>query len=261
MIDVTDERAKLRLWAEQERQQGRIERSMYRRVYTLLNSQYFQSSKLIRQDQLSRVNVLIQSYESRLRDLLLSYYKTSAITFGKSFYDSLSQKSFMYHIEKRALLEEFWASIRIIFARQALIKAKTINETTKDRFNTIINRGLGEGLSNQGIADLLYSTGKLQAPWQAKRIVRTEVHSASVQSTLEAANTTGRIRRKEWLTAKDERVRDTGLFNHADAHGETVSLNEPFVATGEALNHPGDYEHGSAGNIINCRCVLIFHTN
>ena len=57
---------------------------------------------------------------------------------------------------------------------------------------------------------------------------------------------------KRWVTVGDSRVRAA----HAAADGQEVPLGSPFVVDGEMLEYPGD-PHGSAGNVINCRCVMV----
>ena len=52
---------------------------------------------------------------------------------------------------------------------------------------------------------------------------------------------------KRWVTVGDSRVRAA----HAAADGQEVPLGSPFV-----VEYPGD-PHGSAGNVINCRCVMV----
>jgi uncharacterized protein with gpF-like domain len=59
-------------------------------------------------------------------------------------------------------------------------------------------------------------------------------------------------RSKKWVTKHDDKVRKT----HAAADGQTVPLNAPFVVGGQLLMFPGD-PRGSAGETINCRCVLV----
>jgi uncharacterized protein with gpF-like domain len=57
---------------------------------------------------------------------------------------------------------------------------------------------------------------------------------------------------KEWLTAKDDKVR----AEHVRADGQVVAVDEPFTVDGEKLTGPCD-SRGSARNVINCRCVAI----
>lgn len=58
---------------------------------------------------------------------------------------------------------------------------------------------------------------------------------------------------KTWVSVGDERVRPA----HAEADGQTVALDAPFIVDGEELQTPGDPD-GSDGNIINCRCSAAY---
>jgi len=87
----------------------------------------------------------------------------------------------------------------------------------------------------------------------AVRIARTEVVGASNAGALEGMVQSGVVSKKEWLNAGDDAVREEP-FNHRVE--EIVALDQPFVATGEPLEHPGD-PGGSPGNIVNCRCTFL----
>ena len=52
-----------------------------------------------------------------------------------------------------------------------------------------------------------------------------------------------------WLTARDDRVRDS----HQDLEGEQRELDEEFLP---GLMFPRDPD-GEAGEVINCRCTLL----
>lgn len=90
---------------------------------------------------------------------------------------------------------------------------------------------------------------------RAERIARTELHTARSAAMDKAAGwlaDTGATVRKVWISAADERVRP----EHVAANGQTVGYDEPFIVGGEQLWYPGDREHGSPGNTIQCRCVV-----
>ena len=55
-----------------------------------------------------------------------------------------------------------------------------------------------------------------------------------------------------WIAAQDERTRD----DHADAHGQEVGLEEPFLVGGEQLMYPGD-PSASAEQTVRCRCTFV----
>ena len=63
--------------------------------------------------------------------------------------------------------------------------------------------------------------------------------------------------KREWVSAQDDRTRDTSEADHVDADGQTVGMKEPFTVSGEKLMFPGD-PSGSAANVINCRCAVVF---
>lgn len=99
-----------------------------------------------------------------------------------------------------------------------------------------------------------------RAFWRAETIIRTEVSrtfSISSQSELERAAAAGVTVRKYWLTAQDERVRDTHRRageNYAKA--DAIAWDQAFIVGGEALRYPLD-PNGSAEETINCRCVSV----
>ncbi len=66
------------------------------------------------------------------------------------------------------------------------------------------------------------------------------------------ADATGRTASvmKVWTAILDTKTR----ASHAAADSEKVSIQESFVVGGESLKYPRD-PNGSAGNVINCRCV------
>jgi len=66
--------------------------------------------------------------------------------------------------------------------------------------------------------------------------------------------------KKAWANQGDSRVRSTpeDKFNHLFAE-QTVTLDKPFIVSGEQLRFPGDSSLGaSIGNIIECRCSATY---
>jgi hypothetical protein len=103
-----------------------------------------------------------------------------------------------------------------------------------------------------------------RAFWRAESIIRTEVgraFSIASQDSLEQAaargGKSGITIRKYWLTAHDERVRETHRQAGIDyAIGKAIAADAFFVVGGERLKEPLD-PNGSAGETINCRCVSV----
>ncbi len=128
------------------------------------------------------------------------------------------------------------------------------NLQMRRRVNDAITRGIIQG---RGYVDVGRELKDLfdKGAWQAIRVARTEGHRAREAGTAQVygdAAGMGVVLKKQWLAASDERVRDS----HADADGQEVEPDEPFVVNGEELMYPGD-PAGSAENVINCRCTQV----
>ena len=62
-------------------------------------------------------------------------------------------------------------------------------------------------------------------------------------------------RSKQWLTMKDDRVRET----HAEVDEVVMPIDEPFVVGDSLLMFPGDVSLGaSVEEIANCRCAVTY---
>lgn len=86
------------------------------------------------------------------------------------------------------------------------------------------------------------------------RIVRTEGNRINQQARLDAGDDAvkaGCDLVKIWDATLDSRTRPA----HAEADGQIVEWGEDFTVMGEQLPCPG--VHGSASNVINCRCQLL----
>ena len=96
--------------------------------------------------------------------------------------------------------------------------------------------------------------------WQALRIARTESTAAANYAALQAAEVSGYMMVKEWISATDHRTRDHKKgdeYDHLHMNGQQVPLRDEFVFNDgdDKLQYPGD-PTGEAGNIINCRCTV-----
>ena len=213
---------------------------------------------MVKSYRLSEVFFAIDAERNKFINIMKKYY----IRIAKVFYDrfiSEMNKSVIPH-KVKGIFEEFWRELENYIGKTALVKVQWIDMATKNKFRIIINKGLEAGKSNEEIAKSLRKVGRIQKKWRARRIARTETHSTAVHSLQEAAKSSRIIQEKEWLSAKDSRTR-TSPFDHILANGEKVRLEDYYNKTGEKLLYPGDYQNGSPGNIINCRCVELYHTN
>lgn len=135
-------------------------------------------------------------------------------------------------------------------------------QTMREYFLPIISKAITDGVSFDELARQIRESGFEK--WQAARIVRTEVNSASNLGTKAAGETYEYQTQKEWISANDARVRGRNPEDHADhmrLDGQLVDFDQPFTdpKNGVELMQPGDprakgTRRSVAGSIIQCRC-------
>lgn len=177
----------------------------------------------------------------------------------------------------QALLDEYPSTFSGINADDVRIVISSPSWTQK--FNTYMRDSINlvEGMSDTVFADMQAALSKVgqgatsfdkqkvvreALSWEeeggyvgwmrrAETIARTETavarNSAAHAAALETASS-GIPVSKRWVAAADERTRP----DHAAAHGTLRDVHEAFDVGGEPLQFPGDREHGSAGQTINC---------
>lgn len=135
--------------------------------------------------------------------------------------------------------------------RRAQRFAQEVNDTTWARLKSKLEAGIVEGKGGRELADIVRDVFGV---WTAKGgraevIARTEVIGAFNGGGLLYAKQTGLDLDKEWVTALDERVRET----HRAAHGQRVPIDDDFEVGGARGPAPG--QMGEASEDIQCRCV------
>lgn len=134
-----------------------------------------------------------------------------------------------------------------------------ITNTTANNMMTLVLNGLNEGLSTAAIGKLIKAdTSNNFGLGRANLIARTEATRVVNQATVESYRQLGEQGiqvQKQWLSAFDEKVRDS----HRWLNGKTVGANEDFVLPpeygGYKANSPGSFD--VAGENINCRCTVV----
>jgi HK97 family phage portal protein len=132
-------------------------------------------------------------------------------------------------------------------------KITGINRTTQNMVASQLKQGLEAG---ETVADLAARLKKILpgTPQRAQSIARTSTAGA-VGSGRHEGMKDAKVDKKGWLSSHDLEVRDA--HKTADEkYAKGIDVNLPFIVDDEQLMFPGD-PSGSAGNIINCRCVEI----
>jgi len=129
--------------------------------------------------------------------------------------------------------------------------AQQVSQTTIEMLRKELHEAFVNGEDLKQIMERVANVFRVSAEgYRAERIARTETIRAANKGALEGYRQAG-VRKKEWITALDERTREW----HAEADGQIVPIDAPFVVGGEELMYPGD-PAGSPGNTINCRCTV-----
>jgi len=184
-------------------------------------------------------------------DFLKSIFKVQYTVIGNAFKEyalgRFYSKDFDADFDKQ--LSEF-------IDENSAVWVTEIDETTRKRIAKVIDNSYNDGLSTEETGTAIRNMIIGMGVYRANLISRTETHrvaSFANEAVAENMRIAGTV--KEWVAIQDERTRIT----HAFASGQTVPLEEQFIVGGEKLKFPGDPK-GSAGNTINCRCVVVYTT-
>jgi SPP1 gp7 family putative phage head morphogenesis protein len=129
-----------------------------------------------------------------------------------------------------------------------------INKTIKDSIRRALVRGEAAELTLPQLAKSIRELiGGTAARRRALVIARTETHTAANYGSQQAAEESGLSMVREWASAEDDRTRPS----HAAANGQRRKMDKPFRVGGALLDFPGD-PNGPPGEIINCRCVVLY---
>lgn len=142
--------------------------------------------------------------------------------------------------------------------RHSVKRVQQISKTTARAIRRQIIDGAKKGWSQDRIARAIERAtegeiGKVRA----RRIARTETHTAYERGSYEQARATQALGIEivvEWGATEDDKTRP----DHAAADGQIVDLGKTFTVGGEAMRFPGD-PRASARQIINCRCSALYY--
>lgn len=134
------------------------------------------------------------------------------------------------------------------FVNEASIKYATIvNQTTVDEIDSIISKGLADGMSMNEISKLIEGYFDNSAEYRARRISRTEMMRASNHGRFEANKQSVTFGYHMWITSRDTKVRDS----HTAMDGVIVKVGDSFPVDDTTMY---DYRYPSA---INERCTTM----
>lgn len=141
--------------------------------------------------------------------------------------------------------------LRATTARAEFV-ANLINDSTKDLLKNAFDEAFKNGETIVEIAKRVDNIYNFSEDFRSKRIAQTEIIGAANEGIIKAYEEAG-IKTKKWITARDEKVRDSHQID-----GQTVDLQQSFTTKlGTKLNYPCDRSGGApAEDVIGCRCSV-----
>lgn len=143
-------------------------------------------------------------------------------------------------------------AVRAALKKQTQRFAKEVTDTTYDSLKNQLEEGIKAGEGAEELSKRVNKVFDFATKTRARTIARTETGAASSVAHEQAYRQAG-VEKKRWITTEDDRTREA----HARADGQVRNMNDKFSVGGEELDYPSDRFHGSAANVINCRCRMI----
>ena len=129
--------------------------------------------------------------------------------------------------------------------------SQDITDTTKSQIETVLALAARDGFGFDEIV------ARLEAPEltaaRARLIARTEVVAAANAASNIAAKETGLVMDKQWIAARDNRVRR----HHRTVDNQIVGMDDTFTVGNSQMQFPGD-KAGGVAEVANCRCTHAF---
>lgn len=183
---------------------------------------------------------------TNMRAIIFSLYERTAEVFAE--YAIKGKKRTVPNINMITSVMQEWSRWH-----GAELVAQITEQTRKD-IAEVVGQAVREGLSSAETATLINSVATSKSASRALTIARTETGRASSATMHNVAKSMNVEMTKTWVASKSGSTRRW----HQDVDGQTVGLDEMFIVDGEHLKYPRD-SSGSAGNTINCRCVVKYN--
>ena len=237
------------------REANRMLRTFEIRFARALKNYQRVTAKLCRpHKEIAEIRSIIHGREEGLARLILLWLKRIAHHFGRTTISGIEARlPKKKAVELKATFDVFADRVLRRLSDEALDLATTITGDLVEEARDVLQQAFNDGLGEEETADLLAEVIEME-DWQLERIARTEGHTAANIGSHEAAEATGADLVKEWASTEDSRTRPT----HVEADGQRQEMDNPFLVGEAWLDFPGDPE-GPAEEVINCRCVVLYH--
>jgi len=255
LIDPRTKREELREIAIQERIRARIERRFFRKYQKEINRMgRVSGEQFAKTNDSGSLDLLLVEHKQNLDKILkLEYSVTIAAT--SKYAIASSPKSMTIGRETKDITGLIESILQQWITTNAATRATKISNTTMIKIREVIASGIGEGAGAREIGKAINRRVKSISRSRGIMIARTESHSAMQNTLLETVNEMSTFPvLKKWVATEDERTRET----HRAVDGITIPKDQKFAVGDASLAYPGDQNSGSAKEVIQCRCGLVF---
>jgi HK97 family phage portal protein len=220
----------------------------------------------------SQYEKAIDKFEEEWNNLFVNSWKAIIQDVGVTEYNAILKqvKSFVpYDESKLNILQALFDNTMLDWIKRTCAeKVTNISKFTKSQIAKTIG-DIEEAFQKEGkrapiddIAKGIKAKFKDFSRYRSFMIARTEVASATETASYQASHIVQQnvdptekqiVIKRSWLSALDERTRET----HIEAHGQVRGLDEKFNVGKAELKYPGEYEANHGEETINCRCTTI----
>lgn len=205
----------------------------------------------------------INGHKHALRAIFVRHYRVISRAFFNRAIDAMGKSMRVRErkapptltpvlVAEPASTDDAYATLWDSLQAQIATQVDDISDTTREQIQQRVADGVSNGDSWDDIAASIEDLGI--DSYRADVIARTEAHSVSNASTLDAADSLGLALTKEWAATEDDRTRP----DHAEADGQEAEMDGTFIVGGAEMQYPGDPD-GPPEQVINCRCVMLFN--
>ena len=196
-------------------------------------------------------------------------YKELYTKQGQKYYNGTIRalkKNSPYRFNLKEIVNEddlYWLQMSEFVDNEVASRVISVTQTSQDvarkAINEAVTTGVNEGQSIPQIKAAINASvnqeWRIMTAFRPELIARTESLTMANYASFIGAESLGQDLDKVWLAFIDGRTRQA----HITADRQVAPMQGAFIVGGEQMRYPGD-TWGSAKNVIQCRCTLIYQT-
>ncbi len=246
ILGTPSPRARVAEWRAQARLRANLVVSFANRLTTELRRAGREAAQGFAAGGDQGLDMALAAHTARLRELLGAEHRRALMVFGERLLDAVKGSGLI--LETKDARSSYSRAVEEWVGTFGAAQVVKVGDSTKRGIVRAVRAGQAEGEGIPGIGKRIRErTSGTIGRTRALVIARTEVHAASQAAAQEAQLALDLPAKREWITAQDNRTRDT----HREADRQIRDQDKPFDVGGAKLRYPGD-PNGPAAEVINC---------